>query len=281
MIDIKDYPNIKAIHVSKNSKIIIEQLREDTRKIQIFPIGCIFKSFLSVLMGIAIYEGKISSIEDCVLDYISYDDIADMSWYKVKIKHALSKTTGIVWPGPQESIPASMNEVLHLKFENEPGTNFKYKPDPQIIVYLLEEVYNMDIIKLFETKILTHFKHTNYYWNKDNIQNMQVCIGMLDELGQLLLQKGVLNDKILFSEDYYYQCICEYSAGGFPECTSYGLGWWIDTYEDTPYFYAAGFGGQRVLISPENNICISLLSDMDRPHPENKKIVEQILKYTI
>ena len=104
---------------------------------------------------------------------------------------------------------------------------------------------------------------------------------MLDELGQLLLQKGVLNDKILFSEEYYNQCICKYSAGGFPECTAYGLGWWLDTYEDRPYFYAAGFGGQRVLISPENNICIILLSDMNRPHPENKKIVEQILDYII
>lgn len=43
-------------------------------------------------------------------------------------------------------------------------------------------------------------------------------------------------------------------------------------------FFVAGFGGQRVLISPEHHVSISLFSDMDRPHPENKKIAQKNLE---
>lgn len=51
-----------------------------------------------------------------------------------------------------------------------------------------------------------------------------------------MLNKGVINGKRLFSEEYYEQSICEYSCGGFPECTPYGLGWWIGKDLEIPYF---------------------------------------------
>lgn len=60
---------------------------------------------------------------------------------------------------------------------------------------------------------------------KNDIQGMKVSILLLNELGQLLLNKGVIHGKRLFSEEYYEQSICEYSSGGLPECTPYGLSW--------------------------------------------------------
>ena len=256
---------------------MFEYIRENEKETQLFPIGCIFKSFLSVLVGIAIYEGKVGSIEDCIIDYISHEEITDNNWYKLKIRHALSKTTGIVWPGPQEPIPASMNEVMELKFESEPGISFQYKPDPQIIVYLLEEVYGVEITQLFKTKIIACFKNKDYEWDRDDIQGMKVSIPLLEELGQLLLNKGVIGGKRLFSEEYYEQSICKYSCGGFPECTSYGLSWWLGSCSNISYFCASGFGGQYLAIIPQKKMIISILSDMDRPHPENKDVIGQAL----
>lgn len=136
MRNLDNFGHLKNICVIKNEQVIFEYIRENEEGTLLFPIGCIFKSFLSVLVGIAIYEGRIGSIDDCVIDYISHEIIADRNWYRLKIKHALSKTTGITWPGPQEPLPINMREVMELKFESEPGVSFQYKPDPQIIVYL-------------------------------------------------------------------------------------------------------------------------------------------------
>lgn len=112
MLNLENYSNLRAVHVIKDGQIAYEYFREDTNNTQLFPVGCIFKSFLSVLVGIAIYEGKIGSIEDCVIDYIPHEEINDINWYKLKIRHALSKTTGLIWPGPMESLPANMAEVM-------------------------------------------------------------------------------------------------------------------------------------------------------------------------
>lgn len=110
------------------------------------------------------------------------------------------------------------------------------------------------------------------------MQGMKVSISLLNELGQLLLNKGVINGKRLFSEEYYEQSICEYSGGGFPECTPYGLGWWIGKDIEIPYFFASGFGGQYLAVIPQEEMVISILSDMDRPHPENMAIIEKTLQ---
>ena len=116
--------NIRAVHVIKDSQLVFAYQREDVSDAQLFPAACIFKSFLSVLTGIAIYEGKMESLEDCVLNYFPHDEIRDSNWYRLKIKHALSKTTGLVWPGPGQPIPGNMGEVMKLPFENEPGAAF-------------------------------------------------------------------------------------------------------------------------------------------------------------
>ena len=278
MLNLDNLANLKAVHIIKDGKTVVEYIRENERGTSLFPVGCIFKSFLSVLVGVALYEGKIGSIDDCIIDYISHEKIADINWYKLKIKHALSKTTGIVWPRPQEPFPVNIREVMELEFESEPGVSFQYKPDPQIIVYLLEEVYGVEITELFRTKIVSYFINKDYEWDKNDIQGMKVSVSMLIELGQLMLSKGVINGKRLFSEEYYEQSICEYSCGGFPECTPYGLGWWIGKDLKIPYFFASGFGGQYLVVIPQKKMVISILSDMDRPHSENKNVIEKVLQ---
>lgn len=278
MLDVSNYGNIKAVHIIKDKQTIFEYIRENELGTSLFSVGCIFKSFLSVLVGVAIYEGKINSIEDCIIDYVSHEEITDVNWYKLKIKHALSKTTGIIWPRPQETIPANMREVMELRFESEPGVSFQYKPDPQIIVYMLEEIYGVEITELFETKIISHFTNKDYKWDRDDIQGMKISIQLLNELGQLLLNKGTINGKRLFSEEYYEQMIQKYSRGGFPECVPYGLSWWLDNHSEVSYFAACGFGGQKLVVVPQKNMIISILSNMDRPHPENKEIVEMALQ---
>lgn len=279
MLDVTNYGNIKAVHIINDKQTIFEYIRENETGTSLFQVGCIFKSFLAVLVGVAIYEGKINSIEDCIIDYVFHEEIMDVNWYKLKIKHALSKTTGIIWPGPHEPIPANMREVMELGFESEPGDSFQYKPDPQIIVYLLEEIYGLEITELFETKIISHFTNKDYEWDGDDIQDLKVSIQLLTELGQLLLNKGVINGERLFSEEYYEQMIAEYSLGGFPECIPYGLSWWIENNSIVPYFCACGFGGQKLVVVPQNKMIIIILSDMDRPHPENKDVVEMALNY--
>ena len=66
-ISLDEFPSIKGIHIMKNNELIVNVHRDNVLQTQAFPVGCVFKSFLSILMGIAIKERIINSIEDSVL----------------------------------------------------------------------------------------------------------------------------------------------------------------------------------------------------------------------
>ena len=87
---ITKYPSIKAIHIIQNNELILNESKEGSEHNQLYPIGCVFKSFLSVLIGSAIKERRINSIEDCILDYVDHKEIIDSNWYKIKIKHRIT-----------------------------------------------------------------------------------------------------------------------------------------------------------------------------------------------
>ncbi len=269
-------PNIKAIKILRDGQGVFEYFRDDANENTLFPVGCVFKAFLAALVGIAIYERKITSVEDYVIDYFSFDEAVEEKWSQLKIKHALSKTTGLIWPGPREPLPSNMQEVMRLKFQYEPGTVFEYKPDPQIIVFLLEQVYGADITEILKNKLLKHFKYHGFVWERNQIENMKVSLGVLSDFAQLMLNRGVIGKERLFSEEFFRQCTTVYSVGGFPECVPYGLGLWVDNKENRKCFYASGFGGQYLIVIPEKKMTITILSDMDRPHPENKKLIEYV-----
>lgn len=143
------------------------------------------------------------------------------------IGYALSKTTGLVWPVPGEKLPEDMSEVFKLPFAQEPGKEFMYKPDPQIIVFLLEEIYGRAITEIFYDKIGWMVGADAYYWNKENIEGFKASVELLELLGQLYLNKGMLDGEHLFDEEFYEMSVQGWSDGGFPERMPYGLGWWL------------------------------------------------------
>ena len=89
--------------------------------------------------------------------YISHEKIADMNWYRLKIKHALSKTTGITWP--------SHKPPLHTEFINEVTRQFT-------VWQFRERVY--DVLYMFHAKVISNFVNKDYKWDKDDIQGMEV-----------------------------------------------------------------------------------------------------------
>ena len=94
------------------------------------------------------------------------------------------------WPGPRDPIPANMRQVLALPFACEPGTAFQYKPDPQIIVYLLEEIYHESITELFRSRLLSCFSSRACEWDREDVQGMRLSLPLLNELGRLMLNQG-------------------------------------------------------------------------------------------
>lgn len=55
------------------------------------------------------------------------------------------------------------------------------------------------------------------------------------------------------------------------------MGVWIDKDDDRDIVKATGFGGQILSVDPRSKQVVCILSDMDRPHPENRNVMFELL----
>lgn len=60
-------------------------------------------------------------------------------------------------------MPSDMAEVFRLQFSAESGAEFAYKPDTQIIVYVLERIYEKGIVEIMQENLIG--KLGNDKWN--------------------------------------------------------------------------------------------------------------------
>lgn len=102
----EDFPHVN-ISISQHGESLLKEYFNGYKSSDTFKVGCIFKSFISALVGIAIKECKIKSLEQKLVDYysmISFNDI-DNYFTVLILKHIMTKTSGIKWPGFGEKLP--------------------------------------------------------------------------------------------------------------------------------------------------------------------------------
>ncbi len=149
------------------------------------------------------------------------------------------------------------------------------------MIYLLEDLYDKNIVTIADEKLFQPLEIRKWEWDRNDIENMRISVDDLDTFGELYLNKGRYMGKVFFTEEFYIDSVRPYSIGGFPEGKPYGYYWWIDKYQEVEYFSACGFGGQKLCIIPCLDTSITILSKMDRPHPENNAIIRNVISCLI
>ena len=90
--------------------------------------------------------------------------------------------------------------------------------------------------------------------------------------GQLVLQKGMWNDKQIVSESYLKESLSP-AAHLMDENNEpvnfYGFQWWISNYKNLEIYYARGILGQYIMSIPSKNMVIVRLG-----HKRSKKKID-------
>ncbi len=95
---INEFPQIKSIVVVKEDAIIYEKFFKGYSKHSLHESACMFKSFLSTVIGVALKNELIESVDQNVTDIFSEEipDDLDVNFKRITIKHLLTKTSGII-----------------------------------------------------------------------------------------------------------------------------------------------------------------------------------------
>ncbi len=243
------------------------------------------KSFTSALVGIAWEEGKIHSVHDPIEKYIP--ELENTDWEGATIENLLQMESGTYW---DEDLPvlafncqvqqwtglfldyltdsllgASRNEYLKsMERVADPGEEFRYNSgDTQVLAWLVESVYDDSYAEVMSEKL---WKPAGMEGNARVIADREggaiASQGLyakpydLARFGEIYRNNGKTPEgKQIISEEWVKKSI------DFTEASDgdYGYQWWSsETIEDL--FEASGFQGNKVSISPENNLTAVRLS---------------------
>ena len=233
------------------------------------------KSIISILVGVAIDEGKISSVKDPVSKYIP--EYANGELAKITIEDLLRMASGLNF---HESYATPINQttdayygtnlkklIYSLKAEMPAGVEFKYKSgDTQLLGLVLSAATGKSNSAYASEKLWSKIgAEHDAKWSIDHTDGDEKAFCCFysnardfARIGKLYLQKGRWETQQIVDSNWVNQSI---SSNGLNDENGnktdyYGYQWWVLKNANYPAFYCRGILGQYIVVVPSKNTII-------------------------
>jgi CubicO group peptidase (beta-lactamase class C family) len=263
--------NTVAFIIIKKDTIVYEKYFDGYDKESIVPSFSMAKSLVSMLIGCAIDDGLIKSIDEPITNYLP--EFKKNGFEKVTISHLLNMTSGINFNesyynpfGNAASIYYGRNlkkEMLKLKLNPNNTNSFSYSSgDTQLLGLILESsLKGKKISNYLEEKIWKPIgMEYNASWSLDKKSGLEKTFCCLNsvaldyaKLGRLYLKKGNWNGKQILSKEWIEKTTK--SANNRSGVWYYQNHWWISDKEEMS-FRAEGILGQYIYVNPKTETII-------------------------
>ncbi len=260
-----------AFLIIKNDTIQYEHYFKGYNQESIIPSFSMAKSVTSILIGCAIDDGLIKSVEEPIINYIP--ELKKNGFEKVTIKHLLQMTSALKFSesyinpfGQAASFYYGRNlkrEMSKLKLKGTPGETFEYvSGNTQLLGFVLERALKAKTVtQYFQEKLWTPLEmEYDASWSIDKKKNGTektfCCINArardFAKIGRLYLNKGNWNGKQIVSEKWVEESTkIDTTAGGV---NYYKYQWWLPS--TTGDFMAEGILGQFIYVDPASKVVI-------------------------
>ena len=275
-----------ALLVLQDGKVLFENYSlTGGRDVQWLSMS-VAKSFTSTLVGMAVEEGAIASIEDPVTKYVPA--LVGSAYDGVRIKDILQMSSGAAWNEDYNDPDSDINRfgrilgaggsfsefVTTMTREREPGTYNRYNSaSTQVLGSLLLAATGRPIQDYMSEKLWEPLgMESDGYWLVDDDNVPMVFFGLnatardYAKIGELFRKGGVWNGEQLVSADWVHASITpdaphlmpgDNPLSDFP--MGYGYQWWVMD-GDEQEFSAIGVYNQFIYVNPTKNLVIVKLS---------------------
>jgi CubicO group peptidase (beta-lactamase class C family) len=274
--DIEQYKPV-AFLVIQDEKIKYEEYWEGYNEHSLSNSFSAGKSIIGLLIGIALDEGKIKSLDQPVGDYLPAFSKGRNK--ELTIRDLLTMSSGLNWDEAYTS-PFSMTTVAYygndlpalinsLKVVETPGKEFDYlSGNTEVLAMIIETATGMRMADYASEKIWKHIgaRHEALWCldSEDGMEKAYCCFNTnvrdFARFGQLVLNHGKWNNVQIVSEEYLKEAT---SPAGYlidkedrKPVDFYGFQWWIIHYKGHTIPYMRGILGQYVFAIPDKNAVV-------------------------
>lgn len=262
---------VRSMLIIRNDTLLYDFYGQKTTAEDMNPSYSVAKSFTSALIGIAISEGKIKSVNDKVVTYIPELQGVPMA-EKLEVEHLLNMTSGIKLKLKTDAEIYYGNDVAKalktIEFEHEPGTYQEYiNLDVQMLGIILHRATGMRPSEYLSEKIWKPINMcSDAVWTTDKKGEDKTfcCMGAtaLDyaKFGRLFLNNGNWNGTQIVPQEWVGRSVSRDTTNG--SGFGYSYNWHIGeaAYGD---YMADGMYKQHIYVHPEKHIVIVLMCNRD------------------
>ena len=263
------------------------------------------KSFTSALMGIAIQEGLIGSVDDKMIDYFPNRTIANLDSRKqsITIEHLLTMTSGLEWD--EWTLPYgeygndvtdmfqssdAIQYVLDRPMAYHPGESWTYNSGGSHLLGAIvaitsgQTLYEFAFEHLFEPLGISDY---DVHWSTD--QNGYYAAGGglsmrpqdMAKFGYLFLKNGTWDDEQILSAEWVEKST--QTSFIFNEYSGYGYQWWTNPTDVANVYSAQGYAGQFIFAVPSFDMVVVFTSSVPayELYPQTAMLFEYIIPAAI
>ncbi|HZA26882.1 MAG TPA: serine hydrolase [Actinomycetota bacterium] len=260
----------RAFLVVQDDRVVYERYLDGSTRRTLHTTWSVAKSVLSTLVGIAVEDGLIGSIDDPVTEYLPELLEKDRRFERITLRHLLTMSSGLrywdtdlPWPFADDSYTyygADLREIALEKSEVEgpPGEAFHYNNyNPLLLGLVLERVSGMSVAEYTSTRLWQPLgAERDATWSLDSedsgFEKMESGVNATAadyaRFGLAFLHGGEWGGSRIVSADWVHDATTADIAGD--PADRYQYFWWVDL--DRPgRYYALGNFGQYIYVAPD------------------------------
>lgn len=214
-----------AFVVIRNDSLLFEKYYNGYNRNQILNVFSISKSVTSLLVGLAIEDGYIKSVNDPITKYIPELLAGDEKFQRLTIEDLLNMRSGLKFSETYASRFSKMaklyygknqlGQIKKMKFAHEPGSFHEYQSvSTALLGIAVEKSTGKELGKYLEEKIWIPLgMEHDATWSLDDekhrsakaYQGLNLTAIDLAKIGQLYLNKGKWNGKQIINSDWIHK----------------------------------------------------------------------------
>jgi CubicO group peptidase (beta-lactamase class C family) len=279
MIDDGEYRDIHSLVIVRNGRLVVDEYFNGYDSDDLHPCFSVTKSVSSALIGIALKNGYIDSVDVYMRDY--FRDHQEMYWSdgkdKITVKNMLTMRSGLEWEElatPYSDPRNSHNRmtrtsdrigfVLQHAFEYNTGTS-------NMFAVIIREATMMPIDSFAQDYLFQPLGITDVYWNRDPRGNplaggsrggVMLSPRDMAKFGFIYLNHGEWNDIQVVPPEWIEESISLHV--NFGGGRGYGYQWWITVFNiddrNIDAIYALGYGGQYIFVIEDLSMVVVFTS---------------------
>jgi CubicO group peptidase (beta-lactamase class C family) len=256
---------IRSVIIIKNGHLVLESYIHPYDNNILYDVKSVSKSVISALMGIALRENIINSLDQNVYDF--FPEYSTIPKKEIRLRHLLMMASGLELDenGPIMGQIMSQNNLIKATLSQpiieNAGERFNYCTlNTHVISGVFTKASGIGLLELGNQYLFEPLGINNVYWQKDEQSyyfggdKLWLTPRDMAKFGYLFLNRGKWEDKQIIPEEWVLEStenkFTNFTDSGY---SGYGYCWWLNENES---YRARGFGGQIISVYPQWNMVV-------------------------